>query len=59
MKCHFKATLKITPSQMLKILLTTINEINKGPASCQKPQPIILIPYIALDRKYFAYSVAV
>lgn len=49
----------MTPSQMLKILLPKVNEINKGPAGCQKPQVIISIPYIALDRKYFAHSVAV
>lgn len=59
MKCHSYATLRMTPSQMLKILLPTINEVNKGPAGCQKPQTIISIPYIALDRKYFAHSVAV
>lgn len=47
----------MTPSQTLKILQWTINEDSKGPAGCQKPQLIVLIPYIVFDRKYFAHSV--
>lgn len=49
----------MTPSQTLKILLPTTNEINKRPAGCQKPQPIIFTPYAALAENilYTLYAV--